>query len=228
MAVEMAKLSLWLITMDAKRPFTFLDHAFKCGDSLLGVTSLEQLENFSLRSGGGKQLAFATLNLWRHIAEAKKKREALEALPSDTPEQIAAKAALYFEAEEAVTKLNAAADVLVAVELQGLKGRAYEQEREKSADHMLVYWAEGLFELQAYARQRLGARRCLHWALAFPEITAAGGFHAFVGNPPFVGGKKISGTMGTDYRELLVEHIGGGVKAVIPHPSYPELAYTAT
>ena len=85
MAVEMAKLSLWLITVDANRPFTFLDHAFKCGDSLLGITSLEQLENFSLRPGGGKQQAFATLNLWRHIEEAKKKREMLEAMPSDTP-----------------------------------------------------------------------------------------------------------------------------------------------
>ena len=128
MAVEMAKLSLWLITVDANRPFTFLDHAFKCGDSLLGITSLEQLENFSLRPGGGKQQAFATLNLWRHIDEAKKKREMLEAMPSDTPEQIAAKAALYAEAEEAVAKLNAAADVLVAVELKGLKGKAYETE----------------------------------------------------------------------------------------------------
>ena len=128
MAVEMAKLSLWLITVDANRPFTFLDHAFKCGDSLLGITSLEQLENFSLRPGGGKQQAFATLNLWRHIEEAKKKREMLEAMPSDTPEQIAAKAALYAEAEEAVAKLNAAADVLVCggierAEGQSLRGR---------------------------------------------------------------------------------------------------------
>ena len=90
MAVEMAKLSLWLITVDANRPFTFLDHAFKCGDSLLGITSLEQLENFSLRPGGGKQQAFGTLNLWRHIDEAKRKREVLEEMPSDTPEQISA------------------------------------------------------------------------------------------------------------------------------------------
>jgi len=224
MAVEMAKLSLWLITMDAKRPFTFLDHAFKCGDSLLGVTSLEQLENFSLRPGGGKQLAFATLNLWRHIDEAKKKREALEALPSDTPAQIAAKTALYSEAEESVAKLNAAADVLVAVELKGLKGRAYEQEREKSADHMLVYWAEGLPELQAYARQRLGTRRCLHWALAFPEITAAGGFHAIVGNPPFMGGGNIRAAVGIDYRNILVEIIAGGRKGLADLCAYFFLA----
>src|SRR5205814_2307049 len=73
MAVEMAKLSLWLVTLDAKRPFTFLDHALKCGDSLLGLKSFEQLETFSLRPEGGKQMAFSTMNLWRHIDEAKKK-----------------------------------------------------------------------------------------------------------------------------------------------------------
>lgn len=31
MATEMAKLSLWLITMRRDRPFHFLDHALKCG-----------------------------------------------------------------------------------------------------------------------------------------------------------------------------------------------------
>src|SRR5439155_5353612 len=133
MAVEMAKLSLWLTTLDRARPFTFLDHAFKCGDSLLGLSSFKQLENFSLRPGGGKQIAFSTMNLWWHIDEAKKKREALEAMPSDTPEQIAAKVALYTEAEEAVAMLKAAADLLVTVELKGFGDRAYDTERENAA-----------------------------------------------------------------------------------------------
>jgi hypothetical protein len=204
MAVEMAKLSLWLITVDAHRPFTFLDHALKCGDSLLGVTSLEQLENFSMRPGGGKQQAFSTLNLWRHIDEAKKKRELLETMPSDTPEQIAAKGALYAEAEGAVAKFHAAADVLVAIELKGLKGRAYESEREASADHMMASWAIGLPDLQQYATQRLGGRYCLHWTLAFPEIMARGGFDAIVGNPPFMRGTKIQTNLSEDYLRTLL------------------------
>lgn len=212
MAVEMAKLSMWLITVDATRPFTFLDHAFKCGDSLLGITSLEQLENFSLRPGGGKQQAFATLNLWRHIDEAKKKREMLEAMPSDTPEQIAAKVALYGEAEETVAKLSSAADVLMSLELKGLKGKAYENERNAAADQMMAHWAQGLSELEGYARQGLGTRLCFHWPLAFPEIMNNGGFHAFVGNPPFIGGKKIRGALGEDYREFVAAHIGNGAK----------------
>ena len=68
MAVEMAKLSLWLITLQRDRPFTFLDHALKCGDSLLGVSSIKQIENFSLRPGE-RQVTFATANLCRYVEE---------------------------------------------------------------------------------------------------------------------------------------------------------------
>lgn len=212
MAVEMAKLSMWLITVDANRPFTFLDHAFKCGDSLLGITSLEQLENFSLRPNGGKQQAFATLNLWRHIDEAKKKRELLEEMPSDTPEQIAAKAVLYAEAEEAVAKLSAAADLLVTVELKGLKGKAYETEREAAADRMMGYWAKGASDLHGYAKQQLSQYQSFHWALEFPEVMNKGGFDALVGNPPFMGGKKITGAIGTDYRNYCVTCLAHDIK----------------
>src|SRR5262249_994919 len=48
--------------------------------------------------------------------------------------------------------------------------------------------------------------------LEFPEVFARGGFDAVVGNPPFQGGKKISGTLGSDYREHLVEYIAEGKK----------------
>ena len=212
MAVEMAKLSLWLITVDANRPFTFLDHAFKVGDSLLGVTSLGQLENFSLQPGGGKQHAFGTLDLLRHIDEAKVKRNALESMPSDTPQQIAAKTALYAEAEAAVAKLNAAADVLVSVELMGLKGKAYDHERERSADHIVSFWNSELSEIKNYGKRRLEGRQCLHWALSFPEINERGGFDAFVGNPPFVGGFLIGLSYGSDYRTFIGASIANGKK----------------
>jgi hypothetical protein len=211
MAVEMAKLSIWLITVDAKRPFTFLDHALKCGDSLIGITSLQQLENFSLRSGGGKQKAFATLNLWRHIDQAKRKRELLEEMSSDTPEQIAAKAALYCEAEESIAQLSAAADVLVAMELKGSTGRTYDAEREESADQMMEVWSKGPFELKEHARQKLGGRQCIHFALAFPEVIGKGGFDVVIGNPPFLGGSKITQVLGVPYRDYLVNHIANGV-----------------
>jgi hypothetical protein len=203
MAVEMAKLSMWLITLDAKRPFTFLDHAFKCGDSLLGLSSFKQLEDFSLRPGGVKQVAFSTMNLWRHVEEAKRKRELLETMPSDTPEQVTAKAALYAEAEEAVIKLRSAADILVATELKELKGRKYEEDLESAADRLMFYWSKGADQLRDFANGEIRSRRTFHWPLAFPEIIESGGFNAFVGNPPFLGGKRLCEVLGDDYNNFL-------------------------
>jgi hypothetical protein len=40
-AVNLAKLSLWLVTLAKDQPFTFVDHALKCGDSLVGLTRSE-------------------------------------------------------------------------------------------------------------------------------------------------------------------------------------------
>jgi len=203
MAVEMAKLSLWLITMDPKRPFGFLDHAFKCGDSLLGITSLEQLENFSMRPDSGKQQTFATLNLWRHIDEAKAKRIALESMPSDTPEQILVKSALYEEAEKSIAKLAATADILISVELQALKGGAYEDLREEISDRMMAYWAQGIDQLTLFSTRLIGETRCFHWGLEFPEVISAGGFDALLGNPPFLGGRRIRSSYGENYLKYL-------------------------
>ena len=45
MAVDLAKLSLWLATLAKDHPFTFLDHALRCGDSLVGLTR-EQIAEF--------------------------------------------------------------------------------------------------------------------------------------------------------------------------------------
>ena len=58
-------------------------------------------------------------------------------------------------------------------------------------------------------------RRPLHWPLAFPEVfadTPDPGFDAIIGNPPFLGGQKISGHLGDDYRRWLQTWDGGSVK----------------
>ncbi|MBY8854255.1 hypothetical protein K7G98_40860, partial [Saccharothrix sp. MB29] len=45
------------------------------------------------------------------------------------------------------------------------------------------------------------------WALEFPEVMRRGGFDAIVGNPPFIGGKRVSGALGVDVREYLKQRI---------------------
>ena len=43
MAVEMCKLSLWLVSLDKDKPFSFVDDKVFVGNSLLGITDLRQL-----------------------------------------------------------------------------------------------------------------------------------------------------------------------------------------
>jgi hypothetical protein len=58
MAVDLAKLSLWLATLAKDHPFTFLDHAIRCGDSLVGLTR-RQIEDFTWGPATGHRLLFS-------------------------------------------------------------------------------------------------------------------------------------------------------------------------
>lgn len=202
MAVEMAKLSLWLITMDKNRPFTFLDHAFKCGDSLLGIVAASELDWFYIDSRTGQQRLGGCVGL---VGELAALRLRLEALPSETAEDIGNKAALLEEAEARAWQLRILADTLSVARLHYPKPKA-------RAAHLSAAALADIGTLEADARRLLGQRRPLHWPLAFPEVINRGGFDGFVGNPPFVGGKKVSGALGTDYREFLVDCIARGAK----------------
>jgi hypothetical protein len=226
MAVEMAKLSIWLITVDKSRPFTFLDHALKSGDSLLGVSSVKQIENFSLRPGD-RQVTFATANLFRYVDEASAKRRELERVPSNNHGQIETKNRLHAEAEAATAKLKALADALIALELAGFDGEKYETQRTLAADEVETAMEDSLSELQGHARQKLGSRHPFHWGVEFPEIFQNGGFDAIVGNPPYLGAPKLTGTFGNDYREFLIDFIANGVKGLADLCAYFVLRTTA-
>jgi hypothetical protein len=220
MAVEMAKLSLWLITLQRDRPFTFLDHALKCGDSLLGVSSVRQIENFSLRPGE-RQVTFATANLFRYVEAATVKRRALEDLPSNDHTQIQTKNRLHAEAEAATAKVKALADCLIAFELRGLDGDAYEDQRTDEAEKVQLLMKRDAdaslkspisnFQsaLATHTRDQLRGRRPFHWAVEFPEVTAKGGFDAFVGNPPFLGGRRISYRLSSELLTYLKSWLNG-------------------
>ena len=103
MAVEMAKLSLWLITLAKDRPFGFLDHALRAGDSLLGITDLRQLRVAHLDPGWHRQ---ASLDLGFDEIEAAVDR-ALDAArswrsSSSTTWRRRAQGKLLAEADEAM------------------------------------------------------------------------------------------------------------------------------
>ena len=60
-AVELGKLSLWLVTLAKDQPFSFLDHALRCGDSLVGLISESQVVGLPPRPRASRTLNNARL-----------------------------------------------------------------------------------------------------------------------------------------------------------------------
>ena len=187
---------------------------FKCGDSLLGTISVKQIENFTLRAKEGEYVehTFATANLFSYVEEASTKRSVLEHLPSNDHIQIETKNRLHAEAEAATARVKALADCLIALELRGLDGGAYREERAVASDRAEAEMRKPLPEFQASACAQLHGRRTFHWPVEYPEVFARGGFDAFVGNPPFIAGTAISSHLGVEYKQHLKQvwpHIEG-------------------
>lgn len=225
MAVEMAKLSLWLVTLQKDRPFTFVDHALRCGDSLLGVTSLEQLEHFHLDPGSTRQIPLFATVVREAVQAAMRRRRELEAFPVNDVRDANEKARLLAEADAALSELRLMGDLVVGAALaSGGRGNAYDGEVQRLAEQVAQAHRDGADEaiwkkLQKRAEKMLNEgrpesaleRRALHWPLEFSEVFAAGGWSAMVGNPPFQGGKLIRGSVGQTYREFVAEFVGNGV-----------------
>ena len=118
LAAEMAKLSLWLLTVAKDKPFEFLDHAIRCGDSLVGLHSLDQLRHFSLKPDADDAVLFRG-PLDSAVDEAIDLRLRLEGMPANSIEDVERQEALLREADEKIARLRCAADLLVAAEFWG-------------------------------------------------------------------------------------------------------------
>ena len=190
LAVEMAKLSLWLITLDKGRPFNFLDHALKAGDSIIGV-DLDQLRYWDLNPQSGQEMMIGW-GLRDQIDQAVETRRALESFGVNTIADQERKAYLMNKADEQTAYLKRAADHLIS--------RIYNGTDETDILQRVITQAE------LPPAVELGDLRPFHWQLEFPEVffrEDAPGFDAFVGNPPFVGGQRISGQFGKGYLSFL-------------------------
>ena len=228
MAVEMAKLSLWLVSMDPHRPFTFLDDRLASGDSLLGITSIDQLEWMHLDPKAGRKLHEGALldfmsGVRTVLAEVTEQRVNLANLPDDTFADLTKKRQVLADVQAKTQQLTLYADLIIGAALasSGKDGlwltaanvahEAATKDAGKSAELQAEDWLA--------TDQPDGAldRRPLHWPLVFPEVFdathfAGPGFDAIMGNPPFLGGLKIRDTVGESYKNLLVGGIGQNVR----------------
>ena len=230
MAVEMCKLSLWLVSLDRDLPFSFVDDKVFLGNSLLGLTNLEQLRRLHIapnRTSPQQMFEIFDVDIDGVLRRAVDLRQRLasEIVEDDPARNSAAKRRQLVQLGELTATLRGIADGVVAagLPLGGVPTReldeAYENLRlavraahpdsgRSDTDFLDSIISIGLTPTVATDYERW---RPLHWILEAPDVLLdRGGFDAVVGNPPFLVSKKISGAMGVPVREWLVEQVAGG------------------
>lgn len=236
-AVDLARISMWLITLARDLPFTFVDHALRHGDSLVGL-SLDQIRAFhwdppvDTRKGKKKAkkaaesgqvvMGFLKNAIDRALDDTVEIREQILALADST--DTAHKLDLLDQAEYLTDRVRDLADACVGAFFAHEKPADREKERQRR--HSLVErWlsdensdegvAAGL-EIQALAADLRATLPTFHWMLEFPEVfylerpdplapeeTGVAWMDAFIGNPPFLGGRRIRSELGDGYTEWL-------------------------
>ncbi|MCP4263900.1 MAG: TetR family transcriptional regulator [Planctomycetes bacterium] len=227
LAVELAKLSIWLVTLAKGRPFGFLDHNLRFGDSLLGIHKLDQLIKLTMSPDDPKsQLRIFGQNMEKAVTEAIELRKQLRQIPIRDIRDVEAMARLDEQARKKLEAIELIADAMIGealcsngnarnldTALNSLAGSAQEffNGNEEIGKAILKQSRQTLSVDLSAEKPR---RNPFHWPLEFPEIFEKGGFDGIVGNPPFMGGRNISGNFGKSYLHLLKSvFLGSGAQA---------------
>lgn len=219
-AVNLAKLSLWLVTLSERLPFTFVDHALKCGDSLVGY-GVQEIQSAM------KEVQLGFLNeqnqVFSQMGVARRESFGDDSLNDEGYDR---KKVLLQQQIKASEGLRQAGDLMVAAFFDAAKPK---ERADKQHLHLAMlsgaFNDEGLHDSIQEIRDRLAAGdkgiTPFHWDLEFPEVfgDGSGGFDAIIGNPPFIGGSKIYGYLGKGYPDWLrnkhKESEGKGVDIVV-------------
>lgn len=204
MAVQLARLSLWLVTLAADKPLSFLDHHLVSGDSLIGAAPVDlqrQPSRTSGRTARQKPLAlFETDGLPAVLEAAVRTRATLTARPDNSADDVRLKERALGELEAPggpMGRWRRALDLWCAgwfIDDQAALDRG---SFHALLDHVLhdrsPLPAHTTAKLLARADGVAARRRFLHWELTFPEVfaddrgqrRADAGFDAVIGNPPW-------------------------------------------
>jgi hypothetical protein len=207
MAVDLAKLSLWLVTLAEDHPFTFLDHAIRHGDSLVGYHP-DDFGTLLFGDTTSNDTFGVQRRIQASVEQAKGARKLIQDAPDDEAEEILHGYLRIFQ--DAVIDLELVGDALVHCFFLEEKPKARATQREQlwvklQGCNSNAEIREALSPLQRGLRA-LGVHP-FHWPLEFPEVfyRENPGFDAIVGNPPFITGRDIRGIEGKPYCDWLAE-----------------------
>lgn len=211
LAVELAKLSIWLVTLAKGRPFGFLDHNLRCGDSLLGIHRLDQLTELAMNPGqANTQMRVFGGNIEHAMRDAIELRQRLREMPIRDIHDVEAMARLDADARHCLEIPERIADAFIGeVFCMGGSAAALETvlaslaiQAGQAADGNRAA-LDGIIDrtvstLSVDLPIGKSTRRPFHWPLEFPEVFARdrSGFDVIVGNPPFLGNRLWKGSLG--------------------------------
>lgn len=217
LAVELAKLSLWLSTVAADQPLCFLDLHLKCGDSLIGAKVTDvgwapppMMSAKMLRDL--EQVKAGQINMFEHLlgqilpVMIGRILEIIEQ-ESDTYERVQAKETV----DETIRQIKAPYEAVANLWVSAYFGNEFTLDEYDQALDLIGKSAE-LFSLPAIetAQEIVQQRHFFHWELAFPEVFydrtgqrrgKKAGFNVVVGNPPYISVTNIP----SDDRAYLLE-----------------------
>ena len=202
-AVDLAKLSLWLVTLAKDHPLTFLDHALRPGDALVGL-SRRQLDAFHWKDDAKPfQAGFEAMRAREHLARASGLRRRIREADDSVSEMELRR--LCDDARYETDNVRLLGDLALAGFFEGLKPKQREDLRRQFADavqrgemHRYQGWLEEL-------RRKEPPLAPFHWEIEFPEVfdRENPGFDAVVGNPPFAGKNTVAAANVAGYADWI-------------------------
>lgn len=193
LAVELAKLALWLETVAIDRPLTFLDHHLRHGNSLIGakVSELGVMPD---------EIVLISNPFARQVEEQLHALldplNAIRQASSETADQVKEKEKLLKGFERAREPFRLAVDLWMSAVID--KASELTPEQYQRALDVLTKPAQfKKLVAEKWFKKAVGVARkqeinCFHWELEFPEVffgtsgrRADPGFDAIIGNPPY-------------------------------------------
>ncbi|WP_228059769.1 Eco57I restriction-modification methylase domain-containing protein [Plectonema radiosum] len=212
-AVNLAKLSLWLVTLAKDYPFTFLDHALKCGDSLVGLTKA-QIGSFG--KDASYDLPLLTL-LKEKIDKARNLRTQIQANDNRSDADYDQKRLRLLDVEQELREARLTGDVKIAAFFAG-SNKKEREEKEREFAELVRKWryqttdveTQNLSSIQGISQKLRRSNQCIipfNWDIEYPEVFDVGksGFDAIVGNPPFAGKNTTISANAPGYLDWLKE-----------------------
>lgn len=202
-AVDLAKMSLWLVTLAKDHALTFVDHALRHGDSLVGL-SRGQIEAFHWDPDApGFERGFEVMQVRDHVAKvAELRRRIREADETVSDWELRD---LWDEAQFELGKVRLFGDLILAAFFEGEKPNERERKRSEYANAIVSGDADryrGRLEEWRHVEQPLVP---FHWEIEFPEVfdRERPGFDVMVGNPPYGGKNTIASANVAGYPDWL-------------------------